>query len=286
MFQARSKPLPAFRPVSTTLLFSRALLGFAASALLGLASCSAIYPELTTPVRTPPPGKLLDPPPPDDIYFIGFEGAHVPQKTPDGRNWDDTGGSAPDPMAKLFVGGREILRTPVQSNTFEPTWPNQKQGNYRIPHEAEVRVELWDSNPINNHPICVKDLKNLESSAETGKVTLRCESGATLDIVIEPARGKIGLGMFYELRRVEVFVTRVLDESPAERAGLGPGVQILEIEGNPVDRMKKGEARSLINTHARTGLKLRVQHPNGRAEDLELKEGAIYPTLNAEARLE
>jgi hypothetical protein len=252
---------------------------------LGL-GCSAIYPELTTPIRPLPPGKPADPPPPDDLFFVGFEGAVVPQKTPDGRNWDDTGGSAPDPFAKFFVEGREVMRTPVQSNTFEPTWPNQKRGNRRVPPGAVVRIELWDSNPINNHPVCVKDLKNFGSNAETGGVSLRCDSGASVDLIVQPARAKLGLGMYYELRRVEVFVTRVLDESPAARAGLTRGAQILEIQGEVVEEMREGQARSLINTHARTGLSLKVKHANGKVDELELKEGAIYPTEDAEALTE
>src|SRR5215213_6772759 len=66
----------------------------------GSAACGVVYPEVQTPLRTPPPGFALVPPPPDDLLYLRFEGADVPAKTVDGRSWDD-GGGLPDPYAKL-----------------------------------------------------------------------------------------------------------------------------------------------------------------------------------------
>src|SRR5258706_15147053 len=99
--------------------------------LLGLLGCGAVYPQLGTPVRTPPAGITLAPPPPEDLVFVKFAGAVIPSKTRDGRSWDSVGGSLPDAFAKLFVDGQVILETPVQSNTLTPTWPDQRKANYR-----------------------------------------------------------------------------------------------------------------------------------------------------------
>ena len=122
-----------------------------------LVGCGAVYPQLETPVRTPPGQVTLTPPPPDDLVFLKFAGAVIPSRTRDGRNWDSVGGSLPDAFAKLLVDGKVILETPVQGNTLTPTWPDQRKANYRVRSGASVRVELWDSNPINNHPICVAE---------------------------------------------------------------------------------------------------------------------------------
>jgi hypothetical protein len=248
---------------------------------LGLLGCGAVYPQLETPVRSPPGQMALTPPPPDDLLFLKFAGAVIPTRTRDGRNWDSVGGSLPDAFAKLIVDGKVILETPVQSNSLRPTWPEQRKANYRVPSGASVRVELWDSNPINNHPICVADVSDLrgEASAE-GPLQIACNSGAELMLTAEPAHGRLGIGLYYELRREEVFVTRVLRESPAARAGLARGDQLLKIQGKDVKSMAEGEAQSQLNANAATGVTLLVRKLDKSEVELKLKEGAIYPMVD------
>ncbi len=255
-----------------------ALVALVSLQALGLLGCGAVYPQLETPVRTPPGQVAITPPPPDNLLFLKFAGAVIPTRTRDGRNWDSVGGSLPDAFAKLLVDGKVIIETPVQSNSLTPTWPNQRKANYQVRAGASVRVELWDSNPINNHPICVADVSDLRSevSAE-GPVQVSCSSGAELKLVAEPAHGRLGIGLYYELRREEVVVTRVLRESPAARAGLVRGEQLLKIQGKAVKSMAEGEAQSQINANAATGVSLRVRKLDRSEQELTLKEGAIYP---------
>lgn len=250
-------------------------------AALAVLGCGAVYPQLSTPVRTPPAHVELTPPPPEDLLFVKFAGAVIPKTTRDGRKWDSVGGSLPDAFAKLIVDGRVILETPVQSNTLTPTWPNQRKANYRIRQGATVRVELWDSNPINNHPICVAEVRGLHNEAPTeGPTRISCSSGAELSLVVDPAHGRLGIGLFYELRSEDVFVTRVLRESPAARAGLAVGDQLLKIQGKLVKTMAEGEAQSLLNANAATGVTLLVRKPDATEVELTLKEGALYPIVD------
>jgi hypothetical protein len=247
---------------------------------LGLLGCGAVYPQLETPVRTPPGQVKLTPPPPDELLFLKFAGAVIPTRTRDGRNWDSVGGSLPDAFAKLLVDGKVILETPVQSNSLTPTWPEQVKANYHVRKGAAIRVELWDSNPINNHPICVSDMSDLHADVSTeAPVVISCNSGAELKLAVEPAHGRLGIGLFYELRREDVAVTRVLRESPAARAGLVRGDQLLKIQGKPVKTMDDGEAQSLINANAATGVTLLVRKLDKSEVELTLKEGAIYPVI-------
>lgn len=247
---------------------------------LGLLGCGAVYPQLETPVRTPPAHVTLTPPPPEDLLFLKFDGAAIPARTRDGRSWGSVGGSLPDAFAKLIIDGKVILETPVQSNSLKPTWPDQRRANYHVRAGASARVELWDSNPINNHPICVADLRDLRSEASTeANAVVNCSSGAELRLVVEPAHGRLGMGLFYELRREEVVVTRVLSESPAARAGLAGGDQLLKIQGREVKTLGDGEAQSLINANAVTGVHLLVRKKDRREVELTLKEGAIYPVF-------
>lgn len=251
---------------------------FAAVTGLGLLGCGAVYPQLSTPVRTPPAHVQLTPPPPEDLLFIKFAGAVIPTRTRDGRSWDSVGGSLPDAFAKLYVDGKVILETPVQSNTLTPTWPEQRKANYHVRLGAAVKVELWDSNPINNHPICVADVSGLHSEVSTeGPIQLNCSSGVELSLEVDAAHSRLGVGLFYELRREEVVVTRVLRESPAARAGLARGDQLLKIQGKVVKAMADGEAQSLINANAATGVSLLVKKLDKSEVEISLKEGAIYP---------
>lgn len=251
-----------------------------------LTACGAIYPELATPVRAAG-SRRLDPPPPPDIVFLKFKGAQIPTHTRDGRKWDSLGGSAPDPFAKLVVDDKEILVTPVQANTLTPTWPNQKAGNYRLPRGVPARVELWDSNPINNHPICSESINDILSQAsDDSDVNIDCDSGADVTLSVQPAHATFGIGLYYELRTDDVFVTRVVEESPAARAHLGRGDQILDIQGKSVKDLDAQTLRSRINSNASTGVRFTIRHANGVTEDVTLRDGPMYPTSGNEVDVE
>jgi len=243
-------------------------------------ACGAVFPEVTPPVKAPPPGRELEPPPPKDVVFIAFAGAEIPEKTRDGRQWDSIGGSAPDPFAKVLVNDVEILRTPIQSNTLKPTWPDQKRANYRIPGGAHVKIELWDSNPINNHPICGKVMHDFAQQAAAEPIVVDCESGAHIQLRVEPAHARWGLGFSYELRTGGAAITRVLAESPAAREKLAAGDEILEIGGKKVAKMEEGEVQSLINANGQVGVDLLLRGANHDERRVKIKEGVIYPTVD------
>jgi membrane-associated protease RseP (regulator of RpoE activity) len=275
------------RLASLGLLGRRFQLGISALAGLNfIAACGAVYPEISTPVR-PAGARHLEPPPPEDLIFLKFAGAHIPSRTQDGRQWDSVGGSAPDPFAKLLIEEKEVLLTPVQANTLSPTWPDQKVGNYRFPRNTPVRIELWDSNPINNHPICVESVSNIlaEVNAEQN-LELRCESGATVELVVQPAHAKFGLGLYYELGTYDIRVTRVVSESPAARAHLRRGDQLIKIQGREVKSMDQESARSLINANVSTGVTFTVRRADGSETELTLKDGPMYPTIDEELQVE
>lgn len=251
---------------------------FLALAVLALVAsgCGAVYPELSAPVRPAPAGDLT-PPPPEELVFLRFIGAEIPPTTRDGRKWDSVGGAAPDPFAKVFVNDQELFRTPVQANTLAPTWQDAERANYRIAKGSRVRVEVWDSNALTHHPICMREISHLHSHVASEPYLIECDSGAKLQLRIEAAHAVLGLGFLYELRTLDVYVTRVVQASPAGRVGLQGGDQLVKIQGKPAREMQEGEARSLINTYSRTGLNLTVRHADGNVQDLTLKEGPVYP---------
>ncbi len=249
-------------------------LGGAITALC--AGCGAIYPEIATSLRTVPEAKKLNPEPPEDVVYLGFDSANIPDRTRDGRKWD-RGGNAPDPYAILLVNGEELIRTPVQSDTLSPSWPDQLRNNYRIKADAEVVVELWDDNALSPTSICHQVVQGLTNAAAEGQRSVSCDSGARVTLGVAPAKARWGLGLFYELRTSSVYVTRVIAESPAGRLRLQGGDEILAIMGRPVSRMAQGEVQSLINANAASGVVLRIKQGNGNTVEVSLREGPVYP---------
>jgi hypothetical protein len=254
--------------------------GRALSCAASILACSAVFPELQAPVRVPRPNEVE--PPPAGLKWLAFKGATVPEQTRDGRKWgSDLGKGGPDPYAILYVNGKPLLKTSTHANTLQPTWPDGPAGNFYIAPTDRFRVELWDSNPINDHPIGIKDIKEVSDDDERrSEIDVECDTGARVKVAFEPAHSRLGLGFFYELRVGEIVVTRVYKESPAARAGMKPGDQITMLDNKAVSEMKTGEVQSTINTPHLEGMPTKIRHPNGQEVVVTLKEGAIFPLFS------
>jgi hypothetical protein len=226
-------------------------------------------------------GQVLDPSPPSDLKWIGFIGATIPVLTRDGRRWgNELSSGLPDPYVKLLVNRGELLQTTVQKGTLKPTWPNAPAGNFRIREDDRFRLEVWDARVINDHPIGIRDIGRLGSEDMGGVMNVETDSGVRVQIGIEPARGRVGYGFFYELRTYDVYVTRLFGESPASRAGLQAGDQILRIDDKNARDMSEGEIRSAFNAPRAEGVRMAIKHPNGAEVELTIREGAIYPLFS------
>lgn len=248
--------------------------------LVWLSACSAVYPEMKTSVRSAPASQRLEPGPPDDFYYFYFERAVLPAKTRDGRDWN------PRAYAKLFVGGQEVLSTPIQAGTHEPTWPKQKRANYHITPEQEVVVEIWDAQIMSDTPICRQRVLHLYNLATGGRNELTCPNGARVWLGVEPARALLGLGFYYELRGSDgVRITRIAGQSPAERAGLRVGDRILKIQGEETKNLDALAVVSRINARASQGLQLLLLSPSGETREVSLQAGPIYPLWSEELKL-
>jgi hypothetical protein len=235
-----------------------------------------IYPELQTPVSAPPPGVDFNPPPPPDLYFVSVAAAEVPPRTRSGRPWDDSGAGAPDPFAIVYINGEELFKTPTEGDSFNPTWKNAQRKNYTIPKQANFKVELWNDNPLHAQPICIQSVKNVRrEAAETGDLDLYCDGGGRIFIEFRPADARWGVGFYYELRSEGPAVTRVLQYSPASRAGLRNGDQILSINGLRVAGLDEKRVRSAVNSNLKGGLKLEVRTQAG-IKSVTVNEGPIY----------
>lgn len=243
-------------------------------------SCAAVYPELTTPVRVPLAAQQLDPPPPPDLYWISVREGTAPERTRDGRTWQELGGKLPDPFVILFINGKELLRTNPESNTLHPTWPDSPRGNFRIQRSDKLRVEMWQDALVRT-PICVKNVGgDTEDWVATRQIRVSCDGGSEVIIAWEPAHGRSGYGFYYELRTENVHVTRVFEESPAARAGIRFNDQIVAVDGQTVRAMKAGDLQGHFNAQRTEGVEIELLHSDGVSAKVALKEGAIYPLFS------
>lgn len=208
--------------------------------LASCVSCSAVYPEVKTPIRHVEPvesdafsmatGEPLDAPggrPPGTSEEETSPGAaKEPAPTPefdpviDAPPPDDVyyiyvqdafvpartrdgrpwEGGGPNTYARLLWGKRKILETPIQAGTREPTWPNQTKSNVQIDAGAELTLQLWHDDPIKDHPLCHVTVRNLDSIREGGRNEFDCDGGARITLAVKKARAVMGLGFYYELR--------------------------------------------------------------------------------------
>lgn len=245
---------------------------------LPLAGCPVIFPEVATPVKSLLPGAELTPPPPEDLRWLRFVGASIPDQTRDGRDWSDRTGSPPNPYAKLVVDGGDFLKTFPQSRTREPTWPDSPHGNFRLKPGAKLRVELWDNNALTDLPIGVRELGRLsEEMIASRRIHVDFDNGASVELALEPAHAMRGVGLWYELHTGSAYITRTFAESPASRAGLKAGDQVLAIGKKQIAHSSSDEIQSLFNAVPIDGLEILLRRKSGVTTTVKVPAGPIYP---------
>ena len=240
-----------------------------------LTACGAVFPELSTRTRHAVPDQPLEPLPPTDLQWMHFVSGTVPPHTRDGRPWKDNGKA--DPLAKLLVNGKEALTTDPETDTREPTWPKSPGGNFRFRPGDKLRIELWNSGAVSDTPICVHEIgKPSEQALLEKQIRIECDNGGSVVMAFEPAHAVMGLGLSYDLRSPGSTVTKVLEDSPAQREGIRPGDDILKIAGHDASAMTPEEIQSAFNGVPHEGIEVVVKHKGGSALTLTLKEGPIY----------
>ncbi len=255
---------------------SGALLAMTLAVAVTQSGCAAVFPELGTRVGPAPAIETFEPPPPTDRHYILVRGAKLPPRTRDGREWDKVFGSLPDPYLKILVNDAELFRTDVESDTLEPKWVEAPKGNWPLKVGDVLRLEVWDNNPLVDHPIGQKDIRVGSDFFANPEQEIDFDGGVELNISIRPAKPAWGAGLWYELRTTSAYVTRLVDGSPASRAGLRPGDRILTLAGKAVDGLSSDDVSGLFNSIPAGGLAIAVQHEDGGTLQVNLKEGPIY----------
>ena len=243
--------------------------------LAPLAGCAVIYPEVGTRTHPIPAGQAIEPQPPANLKWVRFVSATLPEHTRDGRPWQADGTASP--YARLLINGKEALKTPVESGTLTPTWPNGPKGNFKITPEDHLRIELFNADPVVDKPVIVRELGvPPEEQLQEKVIRIEEDTGARLILAFEPAHALAGLGLWFELRERGCSITRTLSSSPAERAGLLAGDDVIKIGIKEVKNMTSQEVQSAFSAVPLHGLQLVVKHTYGTVLEVVVKEGPIF----------
>lgn len=240
------------------------------------AGCALVYPEYGTHLVKAPDLGSFDPPPPSDRLYLEVVSAKIPEKTRDGRVWDEVLGSLPDPFLKILRDDAEIYRTDPESDTLAPTWKDAPKGNFPLRVGDSLRVEIWDANALIDHPIGVKQVTLGPEMLDAETERLNFDGGLELVLKIRAAKPLWGFGLRYEVHSGGASITSVMDQSPASRAGVQSGDKILKLASKDIANLSSDDVISEMNGPPTSGIQLTLQHGDGSTVDATVKEGPIY----------
>lgn len=266
---------PGSNASSTTLLRACGVIAAAFTAI-GTSGCALVYPEYGLSLGKAPEMGTYDPPPPDDRVYFEVVSAKIPDKTRDGRQWDEVLGSLPDPFLKITLNEAEVVRTDPESDTLTPSWKEAPRGNFPMRVGDTVRVEIWDANTLVDHPIGVKQVTLGSEMFEVDTTRVKFDGGVELEFRLRAAKPLWGFGMRYEVHSGGASITSVMDQSPAMRAGVKSGDKILKLADKEIAKLSSDDVISEMNGAPATGIKLTLQHADGSTVDATVKQGPIY----------
>lgn len=242
-----------------------------------VAACA--YPRRSTSLSPAQDAERLGAP--AHVWQMRFASATVPPKRPGGLDWD-SGGGLPDVVARLYRDGELVFETPVQQDTLTPTFDASLPHNVWLPPSRELRLELWDQDQgPTDQPIGIWRGQGLPPNAlPDANARVNMANGASLTFRIAAPAAHRGLGIDqYELRGDTLRILRVIEHSPAGRAGITRGDDIIAIGDQTVEDLEEAGAASALSMAADRQQSLRVRKPDGQEEVIELDRGYVWLTM-------
>ncbi|MGH8310493.1 MAG: PDZ domain-containing protein, partial [Steroidobacteraceae bacterium] len=195
-----------------------------------------------------------------------------------GLTWDDDG-SGPDPFARLYVDGRLVWESEVQENKVAPEWNAVLPRNVVIPPDGEFRLELWDwDTAISADPIGRIERSGLPTTMVSDAIArLQLDNFVTIVAMVSAPRAHRGVGVTVEVRPDALKVLSVEPYSPAARAGIRTGDQIVGVANERVAQLAEADAMSELSLAAERSYKLTVADADGNNErEATLDKGYVW----------
>ena len=215
---------------------------------------------------------------PEYVYDFRLVAANIQPLQRSGHEWDE-GNGAPDPFLRVYRNDELLWESrPVQNET-NPEFNQRAPTNLRLPSNANIRLELWDADAAGEDPIGVWSGRGLPPTALPGaNARVLLEGRSWLTISVDDPRAFRGLGLTrYEQRSDRLEVLEVEANSPAGRAGLVEGDEIVAIDSRRIQDLPPGRAASEISLSGSRQARLTIRR-DGVEEILELDGGFTWPS--------
>ncbi len=251
--------------------------GSAVLILVSLAGCA--YQRYTTPLHVVPNPRLVSKDRPASLYTFRLDSGEVPPTKVSGLPWDDDG-SGPDPFVKLFVDGRLVWKSEVKTDQTKPQWNVVLPNNVVIGNESVLRLEMWDwDSALTADPIGQLEHRGLPATASVldAPARLNLESLGAVTITLSAPRPHKGVGVSVEARPDSLKVYAVEPYSPAARAGIRVGDQIVGVGNERVSHMGPDDAVSELALAIDRHHKLTIADADGKGEhQVQLDDGYVW----------
>ena len=233
------------------------------AALTLLLGC--VHPVRSTAMVPVPAGE--NPTPPTDLVRLELVAAEIPPRQRSGLAWDDDG-TPPDAQLRVYRGEELLYESAVAADNLRPEWSGEISENPPLRRSARIRIELWDVDGTFDQPIGTWRGRGIPGTALVDapwRILLEGRASLVLRRKLPVAHHGTGIPRFEE-RGDALYITDVIPFSPAGRAGLQGGDQIVGIEGRSVAELGLGRAVSLLSQAWREGYRLDILRGEARHE--------------------
>jgi len=159
-----------------------------------------------------------------------------------------------------------------------PAWsPSAERPTWELLDEA---FDLLDRNYVDPEAL---DPLTLERGAITGLTDSLDDRGHTGYLTPEEVKARdeglsgtfVGVGAVLDQRDEGIFIVRVLRDSPAERAGLRAGDEIVGVDGEPLAGLTIDQVVSRVRGPEGTDVTLDLRSPNGSSRELTITRAKL-----------
>jgi C2 domain/PDZ domain len=242
------------------------------------ASCA--YPRRAISLNPASVGDGSSTDAPSEVWQLTIVGAVVPPEQRSGLPWDD--GDGPDVYVRVLREGSVIFQTAVLENTFAPEWNAIAPTNLSLPHDSELRIEVFDADGVARDPVGIVTSHGLPENALPGAAAVIAldSPGASVRIRVDAPRAYRGIGIrSVEERSDALIVLEMEAHSPAGRAGIVVGDRVTKIGSQSVALVGGPRASSLLSQMAGRGGTLTIETSDGEIREVQLDQGFTWLVL-------
>lgn len=251
------------------------VLGVALWAFAAVAGCA--YPRRSTSLSPVSAAGASTLGAPDRTYSITVVSAQTGNLRRGSLSWDD-GGGLPDCFVRIYRNDELVFESETIDDSIRPEWNQTTPRNVEVPSGAAIRLEVWDQDTLGADPVGIWRGIGMPANAESGvdaRVLLEGESWLTIRLGSpRPHRG-IGIRTF-ELRGDALRVVELEPHSPAGRAGIAVGDDIVAIGGRSVGSIAQNDAVTALSLAADRNEPLRVRGPSGTERVVTMDHGYTW----------